>query len=138
MSLETWLLKFCEQLKYADEIPIRSKHLSMYLTELTAKQAIACIRNWLIKGQMPYRIIRKEITVEPVKDNTKDEHGIPWGWWYRVCQECFHHQLDIQPFPRSEGLSPTYADTPCEKCKSPALDYGTREFPVDRGPESEE
>jgi len=49
------------------------------------------------------------------------------GDWYRTCQECGNKQKATE----SKGeLTNSYRNSKCLKCKSEALDYGTRKVPV--------
>jgi len=44
--------------------------------------------------------------------------------WTRTCQECGHQQSDEEP-EYGKPLPSTYSERVCNRCKSPALDYGT-------------
>lgn len=46
--------------------------------------------------------------------------------WYRTCQECGNVQQAIEPVG---GLTDSYRNSKCRKCKSEALDYGTSTDP---------
>lgn len=46
--------------------------------------------------------------------------------WYRTCQECGHKQNCKEP-DQTKELTNSYRNSKCRKCKSEALDFGTRD-----------
>ena len=54
----------------------------------------------------------------------------PKDAWIRTCQECGHRQVAIAPDP-SKPLTDSYCNSKCRKCKSEALDYGTKNYSSD-------
>jgi ribosomal protein S27E len=50
--------------------------------------------------------------------------------WIRTCQECGHEQIDKPP-DTSKELTTSYRNRKCKKCKSEALDYGSRQTDVE-------
>lgn len=61
-----------------------------------------------------------------------DKHGIPYGQWFRTCDECRNRQIAKQP-DWSKELTASYRDRKCNSCHSPALDYGNIRFPKSEG-----
>jgi hypothetical protein len=55
--------------------------------------------------------------------------------FYRTCQECGYVQVDRPPpgypHPKQDRAYWKWAEKPCEKCKSEALDYGSERNPED-------
>jgi hypothetical protein len=48
----------------------------------------------------------------------------------RTCQECGHTQTDKEP---TKGITDSYLNKKCKKCKSEALDYGSLQEFDDKG-----
>ena len=50
---------------------------------------------------------------------TKLIESLPEEAWIRICQECGNKQED-----KTSPANPSYKERKCNKCKSPALDWG--------------